>query len=214
MLYPVILCGGSGTRLWPLSRSEYPKQFADMGNGRTLFEDTVNRVACITEQTRLVVVTNKAHRFYVRTSLKKLQKDANVIVEPKPRNTAPAIALAAFCAMTADPDAVLFVMPSDHGLPADDVFSYAVSTGSKLARDGYMVTFGIMPEYPATGYGYIKQGSELASGGYLVDRFVEKPDAALARAMLDAGGYTWNSGMFMFKASVYLSELLNFAPEI
>lgn len=216
MLYPVILCGGSGTRLWPLSRDMYPKQFVDLGNGRTLFGDTIRRASSLPELGEPLVVCNENHRFYVSAELLACSIQGHILLEPAPRNTAPAIALAAFAAqaLTDGEDPLLLVLPSDHLLQDAKAFSDGVTKAVALAREGFIVTFGITPNSPKTGFGYIKQGDVLGIEGFKVARFVEKPDEATASAMLMDGGYSWNSGMFLFRASVYLRELQNFAPEI
>ena len=216
MLYPVILCGGSGTRLWPLSRDMYPKQFVDLGNGRTLFGDTIRRASSLPELGEPLVVCNENHRFYVSAELLACSIQGHILLEPAPRNTAPAIALAAFAAqaLTDGEDPLLLVLPSDHLLQDAKAFSDGVTKAVALAREGFIVTFGITPNSPKTGFGYIKQGDVLGIEGFKVARFVEKPDEATASAMLMDGGYSWNSGMFLFRASVYLRELQNFAPEM
>lgn len=214
MLYPVILCGGSGTRLWPLSREMYPKQFVELGNGRTLFKDTLLRAFSIPSAADPLIVCNEEHRFYVSASLLECSVQGHVLLEPEPRNTAPAIALAAFAICSVDTDGLLLVLPSDHLLQDEDAFVAAVQGACPLAEAGYIVTFGITPTSPETGFGYIRQGNLFSGGGFAVSRFVEKPDAAKAAAMLKEGGYLWNSGMFLFAASAYLKELKTFAPEI
>lgn len=214
MLYPVILCGGSGTRLWPLSREMYPKQFVDLGEGRTLFKDTLRRVAQIPNIVDMLIVCNEAHRFYASASLLECAMQAQVLLEPEARNTAPAIALAAFSVYDREPDGLLLVLPSDHLLQDEQAFVAAVQKAAPLAEEGHIVTFGITPASPETGYGYIQQGESLPHGGYKVARFVEKPELAKAASMLEEGGYLWNSGMFLVAASTYLEELRTFAPEI
>lgn len=214
MLYPVILCGGSGTRLWPLSREMYPKQFVDLGEGRTLFKDTLRRASLIPDIADIMIVCNEAHRFYASTSLLECALQAQLILEPEARNTAPAIALAAFSIYDKDPDGILLVMPSDHMLKDEKIFVEAVQKATNLAEKGRIVTFGITPNSPETGYGYIQQGDSLPNGGYKVVQFVEKPDHVKAVSMLKEGGYLWNSGMFLVAASTYLEELRAFAPEI
>lgn len=214
MLVPVILCGGSGTRLWPLSRSTYPKQFVDLGNGKTLFKETVRRAQIVAKDAVPYVVTSDAHRFYAQANLFECNQQATIIVEPVPRNTAPAIAAAANVALSKDPDAVLLVMPSDHAMENIAAFKAAVEKGVKLAGDGYLVTFGIQPTAPETGFGYIKKGKEIDEGGYVVDQFVEKPKEEVAKKFLESGNYYWNAGIFMFRAERYLEELMKFSPEL
>ena len=218
---PVILCGGSGTRLWPLSRSCYPKQFMDL-EGRTLFGDTVDRALALPGSQGLMVVCNQSQRFLAGAHLQNLPEAPRIVLEPEARNTAPAIALAAFIATCGGDDPVLLVLPSDHHIEENDVFAAVVSSALPVAEQGYLVTFGITPTAPATGFGYIRQGKPLpgsdaadpAFAAFTVDAFLEKPEAAKAAAMLDEGGYYWNSGMFLFRASVYLEELARHAPAI
>jgi mannose-1-phosphate guanylyltransferase/mannose-6-phosphate isomerase len=215
MITPIILCGGSGTRLWPLSRSSYPKQFVDLGNKHTLFKDTIERVSKIDGVSDTpIVVTNEAHLFYARNNLRDLGKKGIIIVEPMPKNTAPAIGMAAFQALTSDKDAVLLVLPSDHVLKHDDNFMQAVTESVRLANDSYLVTFGIKPTTPETGYGYIKAGRPVGNNSFVVDSFVEKPNLEKAEKMVSSGEYAWNSGMFVFRADAYLSELEKYAPDI
>lgn len=214
MLVPVILCGGSGTRLWPLSRSSYPKQFVDLGNGKTLFKETVCRAQVVAKDAVPYVVTSDAHRFYAQANLFECNQQATIIVEPVPRNTAPAIAAAANVALSKDPDAVLLVMPSDHAMDDTTAFRAAVEKGVKLAGKGYLVTFGIQPTAPETGFGYIKEGKEIDQEGYVVDQFVEKPKEEVARKFLESGNYYWNAGIFMFRADRYLEELKKYASHL
>ena len=214
MLVPVILCGGSGTRLWPLSRSSYPKQFVDLGNGETLFKETVRRAQIVAKDAVPYVVTSDGHRFYAQANLFECNQQATIIVEPVPRNTAPAIAAAANVALSKYPDAVLLVMPSDHAMADTAAFRAAVEKGVKLAEGGYLVTFGIQPTAPETGFGYIKKGKEIDKEGYVVDQFVEKPKEDVARKFLESGNYYWNAGIFMFRADRYLEELKKHASNL
>lgn len=209
---PVILCGGSGTRLWPLSRSLYPKQFMDI-SGHTLFGDTVTRALSLPQCNRLFVACNEEQRFLAAAALQDQGASAGIILEPQSKNTAPAIALAALAACADESDPLLLVLPSDHMIEPKDVFSEAVSQACIIAEQGHLVTFGIVPQGPETGFGYIKQGKAL-SAGHSVARFVEKPDEVSARAMLAEGGFFWNSGIFLFRASVYLAELERYAPQV
>lgn len=213
-LVPVILCGGSGTRLWPLSRSSYPKQFVEFQKGQTLFKSTLKRVVGLTSIGNPIVVCNKDHRFLAKRDLDELNCHGNIIVEPVARNTAPAIALAAFEAVKSDPDAVLLVLPSDHSIEGRTAFVKAIEDSVHLAESSYLVTFGIRPTGPETGFGYIEAGDPISASSFKVKRFVEKPVLAKAKDMLEAGGYYWNSGMFVFKASSYLDALKSFAPDI
>lgn len=213
---PVILCGGAGTRLWPLSRRKYPKQFMDLG-GHTLFEDTLQRLAALPGLAAPVVICNEEQRFLAAAALQRQGLDGRILLEPEARNTAPAIAAAALAVTAAcdveDGDPVLLVLPSDHVLEDLPAFAAAVSQAADCAREGALVTFGVTPDRPETGYGYIEKGDALASG-FAVRRFVEKPVQEAAEAMLAQGGYFWNSGMFVFRASQYLAELESLAPAI
>ncbi|MCF0120856.1 MAG: mannose-1-phosphate guanylyltransferase/mannose-6-phosphate isomerase [Duodenibacillus sp.] len=213
-LIPVILCGGSGTRLWPLSRATQPKQFVDFEGGKTLFQHTVERAAALQESLPPIIVSNRSHAHLVLQNLAALDREASLILEPEPRNTAPAIALAALAALSQSPEAILLVLPSDHLIRGAASFQAAVSQAVELARSGFMVTFGIVPTEPATGFGYIKQGEPVGTGGYRVARFVEKPCQERASAMLEEGGYHWNSGMFVFGARAFINELEQHAPDI
>ena len=208
---PVILCGGSGTRLWPLSRECYPKQFVAFGGHSTLFGQTLQRVRELPECTTPVIICNEEHRFYVQDALRKCQQDARILLEPAPRNTAPAIALAALALEETGQDPLMLVLPSDHLLDDDAAFRQGVQDAAPLAEEGHIVTFGITPTGPETGFGYIEQG-RAAGRGYVVSRFVEKPDRARAEAMLAQGRFVWNSGMFLLRASVFLEELARHAP--
>ena len=214
MIYPVILCGGSGTRLWPLSREMYPKQFINFGEGRTLFKDTVCRAMNISDSVSPLIVCNEEHRFYVSTSFLECGISGRILLEPEARNTAPAIAFAAFVVQKLEPDGILLVLPSDHMLRDEKTFVDTVQSAVSAAQKGFIITFGITPLYPATGFGYIQQGETLSDGGYRVARFVEKPDGKTAASMLSQRSYLWNSGMFMFSASTYLRELKIYAPKI
>lgn len=213
-LVPVILCGGSGTRLWPLSREMYPKQFVDLGAGRTLFGDTVDRALQVPGCGSPVVICNEEHRFYAAGDLQRRKVQAQILLEPEGRNTAPAIALAALALCEGGKDALMLVLPSDHVLENGPAFQTSVAKAAELAAQGYIVTFGIKPTGPETGFGYIQQGEALGSGGFAVARFVEKPKRQDADAMLTSGNFYWNSGMFLMRASTYLVELQHFAPEI
>ena len=211
----VILSGGSGTRLWPLSREAYPKQFLPVVSEETLLAETIDRGLALDEKARVMAITNEEHRFVVAAHLQTQasERSAGIILEPVGRNTAPAIALAALAAAEANPEELLLVMPSDHVLTNQKVFRQAVSEGAEAARAGKLVTFGIVPSAPHTGYGYIKAGQ--AHGGYNdVAAFVEKPNEETARRYLEEGDYFWNSGMFLFRADRYLQELENQQPEM
>jgi mannose-1-phosphate guanylyltransferase/mannose-6-phosphate isomerase len=228
LLQPVILSGGSGTRLWPLSREAYPKQFLPLASEHTLLQDTVNRLEGLEdEHTRQaiglmepIVVCNEAHRFLVAEQFRVLdRRPAAIILEPAGRNTAPALTLAALAAARAGNDPSMLVMPADHVMRDAARFRKVVVDGAALSEAGAVVTFGIVPDKPETSYGYIRQGVELkapdlSGKAYGVDAFVEKPEAEMAVAYLASGGYFWNSGLFMMKASVWLRLIRHFRPEI
>ncbi|CAA7621662.1 mannose-1-phosphate guanylyltransferase/mannose-6-phosphate isomerase [Magnetospirillum sp. UT-4] len=205
---PVILSGGAGTRLWPLSRELRPKQLLPLAGEQTLLQQTVERVPG-----RPVVVCNQEHRFIVAEQLREMGREPRgIVIEPVGRNTAPAAAVAAILA-EAEPDALLLVMPSDHQIRDLDAFRRAVAAAVPLARDGRLVTFGIQPTEPHTGYGYIKRGPGLGDG-FAVERFVEKPDRATAEGYVAGGDHYWNSGIFLFPARLYLDELGRREPEM
>ena len=211
-LQVVLLSGGSGTRLWPLSREAYPKQFLPLVGDDTMLQATWLRVAALAD-TAPIVVANEEHRFLVAEQLRQVGAPVPAIVlEPVGRNTAPAIATAALQALSGDGDPLLLVLPSDHVIADAEAFRGAVQVARAAADAGALVTFGIVPNAPETGFGYIQ--AEPGEGVRRVRRFVEKPDADTARSYLDAGGYYWNSGMFLFRASRYLQELERFHPDI
>ncbi len=210
---PVILCGGSGTRLWPLSRTFHPKQFIELDAG-TLFGRTVKRAAGLPGIGKPIVVCNENHRFFAAGILQEMGVAADILLEPMARNTAPAIALAAMAARQGSEDPLLLVLPSDHLLNPDEALNAAVALAVGAAGNGSLVTFGVTPSRPETGYGYIRQGAESGPGVFQVDRFVEKPGREEAEKLFADGGYTWNSGMFLFRASTFLSELTRYAPAI
>ena len=215
ILQPVLLSGGSGTRLWPLSREAYPKQFLPLVGDNTMMQDTWLRVAPIASVAP-IVVANEDHRFLAAEQLRLVGVEhAAIVLEPVGRNTAPAIAAAALQATADGGDPLLLVLPSDHVVRDAEAFRAAVQAAMPAAEDGALVTFGIVPEAPETGFGYIQSGGGGDGRGVRkVLRFVEKPDAATAQSYLDAGGYYWNSGMFLFRASRYLEELGRFRHDI
>jgi len=215
LITPVILSGGSGTRLWPLSREAYPKQFINLVNDNSLLGDTVERVEALDDVQHLIVVSNEAHRFMVAGCLQTHDhlNNSSIILEPIGRNTAPAIALAAYKAIEVDADAVLLIMPADHVIKESSLFAEAVNKGKKAALEGKLATFGIVPDSPHTGYGYIKSGEQQHEWS-AVDQFVEKPNEETAKEYISTGKYYWNSGMFMFRADRYLQELEKFQPEM
>lgn len=205
---PVILSGGAGTRLWPLSRSDYPKQFFSLSSNRSLFQDTLLRVNGIPKALPPMVVCNEGHRFLIAEQAQAIELTLSaILLEPTAKNTAPAITLAALKGREDGADPLLLVLPSDHVIADEAAFHAAVGQAASLAQAGHLVTFGILPTHPETGYGYIQAGAALVEGGLQVARFVEKPNRDIAQSYLDAGGYFWNSGMFLFKASAYLDEL-------
>ncbi len=245
MLIPVILSGGCGTRLWPLSRKLYPKQFLPVVNETTMLQETLLRLNGLEGLGEPLVVCNESHRFMVAEQLHQAGCPAGaILLEPVGRNTAPAVAVAALQAQRAGDDPVLLVLPADHVIRDDSALRAAIDFGNPLAAAGRLITFGIVPDKPETGYGYIRAGASLAERGmggtecanfhsgccqensaprpsspvrdtaFEVAQFVEKPDQTTAEAYLAAGDYYWNSGMFLFRASRYLEELEKFAPEM
>lgn len=216
MITPVVLSGGSGTRLWPLSRKSHPKQLLPLLNETSLLQDTINRLQGLKNIEKIVVICNEEYRFMVAEQVKAISIGASaIILEPVGRNTAPAIALAAFNAMAENEDAVLLVLPADHDIKNINEFHKAIEVGLGQALGNHLVTFGIVPDGPETGYGYIKSTETVdVNEVSAIAQFVEKPDFETATKYLDEGGYYWNSGMFMFKASEYLKALQEFAPAI
>ena len=225
MLIPVILSGGSGTRLWPLSRELYPKQLHPLVGKKSMLQQTVTRLFGLQDLGKPIVVCNETHRFMVAEQLQELDLEAMaILLEPVGRNTAPAVAVAAFSVLgratdngpprrDGGTDPVLLVLPADHFIRDREAFHAAIGTGLEQARQGKLVTFGVVPHSPETGYGYIHR---VNGGGdvYVVDKFVEKPDHDTAQSYVSSGEYYWNSGMFMFRASRYLDELKKFCPEM
>ncbi|MGI9326470.1 MAG: mannose-1-phosphate guanylyltransferase/mannose-6-phosphate isomerase [Pseudomonadales bacterium] len=215
-LQMVVLAGGSGTRLWPLSRELYPKQFLKLTDSTSPFQQTCLRTQKLCPLPP-IVVCNQEHRFLVVEQCRQIDQDwAAIILEPEARNTAPAIALAALQSLAAgaDEEPVLLVLPSDHHVPDKRAFEDLVQQALPAALDGQLVTFGITPNKPHTGYGYIRQGEPRADGSFRVGRFEEKPNLENAKAYLSAGDYLWNSGIFCFKPSVYLQELERHQPQM
>jgi mannose-1-phosphate guanylyltransferase/mannose-6-phosphate isomerase len=213
VLFPLILSGGSGTRLWPISRRNLPKQFLSLAGRETLFQQTVQRAAAISGVCAPIVVASDDHRFLAAEQLQEMDiADASILLEPVARNTAPAIAAGALEAMRRDPEAVLLVLPADHLIGDDHSFSEAVAAARSLADDGWLVTFGIRPDRAETGFGYIRRGTELKDGAFKVDQFVEKPPIDVAEQYVASGTYDWNSGMFLFRADRYIEELRQHAP--
>ena len=212
-IFPTIMCGGSGTRLWPLSRALFPKQFLPLVNDTSMLQDTLLRLP--KNSCEPVFICNEEHRFLVAEQVRQLsQQQSTILLEPEGRNTAPAIALAAINALEKDKDALLLVLAADHVIQDVAAFHQAVEQASIAAQQGKLVTFGIVPTHAETGYGYIKKGSEQISGTFNVAEFVEKPNAQVASDYLASGDYLWNSGMFLFKASRYLEELAKHRGDI
>ncbi len=234
MLYPVVLCGGSGTRLWPMSRSHCPKQFVEYQQGvPTFFEQTFQRVQHLQRAHERfmgapIVICHEEYRFYVASSLQHMSLPGSrlprIILEPEARNTAPAIALACLAALEGDDEALVLILPSDHILKPDTALLKAVEQAMPAAKEGFLVTFGIAPQSPKTGYGYIESGElvheEIQGTGLLqpqvrlVRNFIEKPPLDKATEMLEKGGFLWNSGMFFFHAAAYLNELEKYMPDM
>ena len=220
MLIPVILSGGSGTRLWPLSRELYPKQFLPLVGDRTMFQQTALRTVGIPQVEEPIVVCNEAHRFLVAEQLRELGVNPHaILLEPTGRNTAPAVAVAALSALSGGErsgdktEPLLLVLPADHVLADVNAFREAVNAAVAAAREGRLVTFGIVPSSPETGYGYIRQGDRVGTARAVAE-FVEKPSAERARSFVESGNYLWNSGMFLLPARVYIDELGRLDPEM
>ncbi|MDP1930198.1 MAG: mannose-1-phosphate guanylyltransferase/mannose-6-phosphate isomerase [Gammaproteobacteria bacterium] len=225
MIIPVVLAGGVGTRLWPVSRQLYPKQFTSLSSDptrdapdsvpKTLFQTTLSRLEGVRDLGAPIVVCNEEHRFLTAQQLQELGiGGASIVLEPIGRNTAPAVAIAALQAMQMQPNAILLVLPADHAIRDTQALCHAIEVGEGLAARGKLVTFGIVPTAAETGYGYILRGVAEVSEAYAVQRFVEKPDLATAKTYVDSGDYYWNSGMFMFTAERFLAELAQHAPDI
>lgn len=219
MFLPVVLAGGSGSRLWPLSRQNYPKQFLALSSQNSMLQDTLARLDGL-EHSAPIIVSNQNHRFIVAEQMRQSGCDqSRIILEPLARNTAPAIVLAALSAVAdyagdnGHDDPVLLVLAADHYIAQTDVFHQAIQNAQHLAEQGHLVTFGITPTHPETGYGYIHTGAPLGAG-FKLNAFREKPDTQTAQAYLDSGEYLWNSGMFMFKASVFLAEVQRLCPQL
>jgi len=213
-IYPVILSGGAGTRLWPLSRAVLPKQLLPLVSDRTMLQETVLRLKGGAELQAPLIVCGNEHRFMVAEQLREIGvTPLGIMLESAGRNTAPAVAAAAEYLRAIDPEALMLVLPADHVITDRAAFHAAIASAARLAGEGALATFGVVPTAPETGYGYIHRG-EAVGAAYKVDRFVEKPDQAKAQSFLDDGAYYWNSGMFLFRAERYLSELAEFAPAI
>jgi len=212
-LHAVILAGGSGTRFWPLSRAKKPKQFLSLVTDRTLIAETFVRVEPLCSSERTWVVCGKDHVAGVREALPDLQ-DEHLLVEPAARNTAPAIGLACVHALREDPDATLMILPSDHHIARPEAFRTALSAAAQASQNGDLLTLGIQPTRPETGYGYLRRGAERRPGVFAVDAFVEKPDAATAQRYLQDPAYSWNAGIFVFRADAMLEALRRHLPKV
>ena len=215
MLFPIIMAGGSGSRLWPLSRQLNPKQFLPLADADfSMLQATIQRLDGLGAALPRLIC-NEQHRFLAAEQLRLLGLDkAGILLEPVGRNTAPAIALAALQACSEAEDPILLILAADHLIQDVEAFQTCIQTALPLAQDGKLVTFGIVPTHAETGYGYIEQGIDVGIGGFKVSRFVEKPDLVTAQEYLANGSYFWNSGMFMFRASRYLEELETYRPDI
>ncbi|MEI8128415.1 MAG: mannose-1-phosphate guanylyltransferase/mannose-6-phosphate isomerase [bacterium] len=213
-MFAIILAGGSGSRLWPLSRELYPKQLLNLNSEKSLLQSTFERLNGFIPAENIVSITNIKHTSNVRLQLEHISDKINVLSEPLSKNTAPAIALATKFLQQKDKDPVILVVPSDHLIENNEKFIDTVKKGEKLAEAGYIVTFGIEPNYPETGYGYINIINEPILDGFKVKEFVEKPDSETAQKYIDAKTYFWNSGIFMFKASTMIDEIKKLSPEI
>ncbi|WP_304529196.1 mannose-1-phosphate guanylyltransferase/mannose-6-phosphate isomerase [Dyella sp. AtDHG13] len=215
MLIPLILSGGSGTRLWPVSRRNLPKQFLSLTGQGTLFQQTIARTRLLPDIGSPIVVASEDHRFLAAEQLLESGvENATIVLEPMGRNTAPAIALGALKAIERDAEALLLVLPADHLIGDAESFIQAVKLALPAAEAGWLATFGIRPDRPETGFGYIRRAESIGDGAFRVAQFVEKPALATAESYVADGGYDWNSGMFLFKASRYLEELGQHAPEM
>jgi len=216
MILPVILSGGSGTRLWPLSREQYPKQLLPLVGEDSMLQATVQRLAGLPGIAEPLLVCNEDHRFVVAEQVRQLGSNGTVVLEPVGRNTAPAVTLAALLALRDSQDPVMVIMPADHVILDGDRFREAVQQAARLAEAGMIVTFGITPDCPETGYGYIQRGDVLPgeTSAFRLARFVEKPDRTTAQRYLDAGDYLWNSGLFVMKASVWRDAISRCRPDI
>lgn len=214
MIVPVIMAGGTGSRLWPMSRELYPKQFLRLNGDQSMLQDTVSRLDGLNVSAPMLIC-NEQHRFLAAEQLRQIDRlSNNIILEPVGRNTAPAIALAALSVIANGQNPLMLVLAADHVIENTQAFHQAIHAATPLAEQGKLVTFGIVATGPETGYGYIQRGDSFGESAFNVRRFVEKPDLATAEKYLDSGEYYWNSGMFLFSAERYLQELAAFRPDI
>ena len=214
-IVPVILSGGSGTRLWPLSRKQYPKQYLPLVSDNTMFQETILRLSGLDNLAEPIIICNEEHRFIVAEQCQQINiTNPTILLEPIGRNTAPAIAAAAIQAQKISEDSMLLVLSADHVIKDVNEFHKAIDIAFKQAQKAKLVTFGIVPTEANTGYGYIKSAINETGGAYQVEEFVEKPDAKTAKSYLEKGNYLWNSGMFMFQANTFVDELSEHAPNI
>ena len=214
-IIPVILSGGSGTRLWPLSRKDYPKQYLPLAGDNTMLQETILRLSGLDNLADPIIICNADHRFLVAEQCQQIGiKNPIILLEPVGRNTAPAIAAAALQSLKTSDDTVLLVLSADHVIQDIDAFHEAIKIASNQAQEGKLATFGIVPTDASTGYGYIKSSKHNTDGAYKVEEFVEKPDLKTAELYLKQGNYLWNSGMFMFKAEILIDELTVHSPGI
>ena len=219
-ILPIILCGGSGSRLWPLSRKSYPKQYLSINpkDKFSFLQKTLNRIKNLENIKEPIIVCNEEHRFITAEQVRELSiQPKSILLEPCSRNTAPAIAIAALCSISDEYDPILLILPSDHQVKNNLVFLKSIREAMKVAMKGKIITFGVKPKNPATGYGYIKSNKSLFEGdfnAYQIERFVEKPDLSLARKLYKNDCFSWNSGILMAKASIIIQELKKYSPEI
>lgn len=215
-IHPVILSGGAGSRLWPISREHFPKPLLSISGDKTLLQDTVQRLDALAEVANPLIVCNEEHRYLLLDQLESIGKSTDaILLEPQGRDTAPALTIAALTLTKEDPDAVMVVMPADHVIPDSENFCQRVSSAVELAQQGYLVTFGVTASSPETGYGYISSGSAIPdSEGFFVERFVEKPDLERAMNYVESGNYFWNAGIFVMRADTWLNEISEQRPLI
>ena len=214
LIIPVILCGGAGVRLWPLSRAAKPKQFLKIGSDNSLFQQTLMRCSGSAFDARPIIVSGESQRFLIAEELRSIGREAEIMLEPLRRDSCAAVAAGCFAALKRSPDAMVLVLAADHHISETEKFASAVLQAQHDAIQGYLVTFGVQPRSAATGYGYIKPADYLRDGGSrIIEKFVEKPNRKTAQRYLKEG-YLWNSGNFLFLASAFLSELKQHAPAV